>query len=41
MYEKIKKWYQVYHIWTAEMVKQACDKGLITEGQYNNIINGN
>lgn len=40
MYEKIKKWYQVYHIWNAEMVKQAYDKGLITEEQYNNIING-
>lgn len=41
MYEKIKKWYQVYHIWNAEMVKQAYNKGLITEEQYNNIINGN
>lgn len=41
MYEKIKKWYQVYHIWNAEMVKQAYDKKLITEEQYNNIINGN
>lgn len=38
MYDKIKKWHQIYHIWTAEMVKQAYEKGLITKEQYEDII---
>lgn len=38
MYDKIKKWYQIYHIWTTEMVKQAYEKGLITKEQYEDII---
>jgi hypothetical protein len=30
MFEKIKKWYK-QGLWTAEMVKKAMDKGIITE----------
>ena len=37
MYEKIKKWYE-QGLWTAEMVKQATRKGVITEGEQIQII---
>ena len=36
MFEKIKKWYK-QGLWTADMVKNAADKGVITEEQYREI----
>lgn len=36
MFEKIKKWYK-QGLWTADMVKNAVDKGVITEEQYSEI----
>lgn len=36
MYEKIKKWYK-QGLWTADMVKNAADKGVITGEQYKEI----
>lgn len=38
MYEKIKKWYS-QGLWTAEMVRNAYVKNIITEVQLNEIIN--
>ena len=38
MYEKIKKWYQ-QGLWTQEMVANAVTKGIITQEQYESIIN--
>lgn len=38
MYEKIKKWYE-QGLWTAEMVHQAADKGVITQAQADEILN--
>ena len=38
MYEKIKKWYQ-QGLWTQEMVANAVIKGIITQEQYEAIIN--
>ena len=37
MYEKIKKWYE-QELWTAEMVHEAVNKGLITEEEYREIV---
>ena len=39
MFEKIKMFYDKC-LWTAEMVHQAVEKGLITEEEYQEIING-
>lgn len=39
MYEKIKKWYK-QGLWTEEMVMNAVDKGLITEEQAKEILEG-
>lgn len=38
MYDKIKKFYDM-GLWTADMVKAAADKGIITEEEYNEIVN--
>jgi hypothetical protein len=38
MYEKIKKWYR-QGLWTEEMIKNASNKGIITEEEFNEIIN--
>jgi hypothetical protein len=38
MYEKIKKFY-VMNLWTADMVKSALDKDIISETEYNQILN--
>ena len=37
MFERIKKWYNL-GLWTEEMVRNAVDKGVITEEQYNEIL---
>lgn len=37
MYEKIKKWY-AQGLWSAEMVEQAVQKGVITQVQCNEIL---
>lgn len=37
MFEKIKKWYK-QGLWTTEMVWSAVEKGVITEKQYNEIV---
>lgn len=37
MYEKIKKWYSM-GLWTEDMVRNAVEKGVITEKEYNEII---
>lgn len=39
MYEKIKLWH-AKGWWTAAMVAQAAAKGLITDVQYKEIVNG-
>jgi uncharacterized XkdX family phage protein len=39
MYEKIKKWYK-QGLWTAEMVMNAVTKGIITEEQAKEILEG-
>lgn len=39
MYEKIKLWHKKGW-WTATMVAQAADKGLITEEQCKSIVEG-
>lgn len=36
MYEKIKKWYR-QGLWTAEMVQNAAEKGVITQEQADEI----
>ena len=36
MYEKIKRWYK-QGLWTAEMVKNAHSKGVITEEQLHKL----
>lgn len=36
MFEKIKKWYK-QGLWTAEMVRNAVEKGVITEEQFKKI----
>lgn len=37
MFEKIKRFFNL-GLWTADMVKQAVDKGIITEEEYNEIL---
>ena len=37
MYEKIKKFYDL-GLWTEEMVKDALDKSIITEDEYEEIV---
>ena len=39
MYEKIRKWYNM-GLWTADMVRNAAKKGVITAEQAEEIING-
>ena len=39
MYEKIKKWYE-QGLWAEEMVKQAVEKGVITQDEYDELIGG-
>lgn len=39
MYNKIKKWYAL-GLWTADMVRNAAKKGVITVEQAKEIING-
>lgn len=38
MYENIKKWYNM-GLWSKEQVHDAVNKNIITEEQYNKIIN--
>lgn len=38
MFEKIKKWY-TQGLWSADMVEQATQKGVITEEQRDQILN--
>ena len=38
MYENIKKWYNM-GLWSKEKVHDAVNKNIITEEQYNKIIN--
>ena len=38
MFEKIKKWYQ-QGLWTIFMVKNAVEKGILTEDQADEILN--
>ena len=40
MFEKIKKWYK-QGLWSAEMVWNAVEKGIITEKEYNKIMEEN
>lgn len=37
MKAKIKKWYDM-GLWTADMVRNAVDKGIITETDYTEIV---
>lgn len=37
MFEKIKKWY-AQGLWTADMVRSAQEKGVLTEAQAEEII---
>ena len=37
MKDKIEKWYK-QGLWTADMVKNAVNKGVITEEEYNEIV---
>ena len=39
MKNKIKKWYG-QGLWTADMVQQAVDKGIITAEDYKEIVQG-
>ena len=39
MKEKITKWFKL-GLWTKVMVKNAFDKGVLTEEEMNNILNG-
>lgn len=39
MKEKIAKWY-AQGLWTEDMVHQAVDKGVITEGEAEEILGG-
>lgn len=39
MFEKIKKWYAM-GLWTAAMVRQAAEKGIITQEQAEEILGG-
>lgn len=37
MFERIKKWYK-QGLWTAEMVRNAATKGMLTEAEANEIL---
>lgn len=37
MFEKIQKWY-IQGLWKAAQVRQAVDKGMLTEEEYNRIV---
>lgn len=37
MFERIKKWYK-QGLWTIEMVRNAVEKGAITEEQFKEIV---
>ena len=37
MFEKIKKWYK-QGLWTEKMVRNAVEKGVLTEDQVNEIL---
>ena len=37
MFERIKKWYSM-GLWTENMVRNAVDKSVITEEQYNEVL---
>lgn len=37
MYEKIKKWYK-QGLWSADMVRNAVDKGILTEDEASEIL---
>lgn len=37
MFEKIKKWYK-QGLWTEKMVRNAVEKGVLTEDQANEIL---
>ena len=37
MFEKIKKWYK-QGLWTEKMVRNALEKGVLTEEQVNEIL---
>lgn len=37
MYERIKRWFAL-GLWTEPMVRAACDKGLLTTAEYENIL---
>ena len=39
MKEKIAKWYR-QGLWTADMVRSAVDKGLLTEAEYKALTEG-
>lgn len=39
MFEKIKKWYKL-GLWTEQMVLNAFEKGVLTEDEANEIIEG-
>ena len=39
MFEKIKKWY-TQGLWSAQMVEQAAQKGVITRTECNELIGG-
>lgn len=39
MYEKIKKWYR-QGLWKERQVRQAVEKGLLTEQEYQTITGG-
>lgn len=37
MRDKIKRWYE-HGLWSAQMVHDAVDKGIITEQEYRDIV---
>lgn len=37
MKDKINKWYNLYHLWTIQMVRNAVAKGIITRAEYLDI----
>lgn len=39
MFEKIKKWYNQW-LWTEQMVQNAVDKGVLTQDEANEIVEG-
>ena len=39
MFEKIRRWYE-QGLWSAAQVRQAVEKGLLTQAQYEQITKG-